>query len=117
MMNVNFNSNTIVFYSECAKKFISISCNYRILGFCINQSYVAVIEDWEHLIKKENLSIYDLNGNFLFNVKPSPKAMYESGFYSSIGFENEDILIALSNDYRFKIDLLRNEFIEEKYIK
>ena len=116
-MKVNFNSNTIVFYSESEKKFISISLTYKILGFCINENYIAVIEDWTHLADKENLHIYDLNGTFLFNVKPSPKALYENGFYSSIGFENENILIAQSDDFRFKINLLTHEFIDEVYTK
>lgn len=116
-MKVNFNSNTVVFYSESENKFISISLNYRILGFCINENYVALIEHWDHLECSENLHIYNLKGNFLFDVKSSPKALYEHGFYSSIGFENENILIAQSGDFRFKINLLTNEFIDEKYTK
>jgi exopolysaccharide biosynthesis protein len=116
-MKVNFNSNTVVFYSESEKKFISISLNYRILGFCINENYVALLQDWNHIESSENLHIYNSKGNFLFNVKPSPKALYENGFYSSIGFESENILIAQSSDFRFKINLLTNEFIDESYTK
>jgi hypothetical protein len=117
MMKVNFNSNTIVFYSDSERKFITIEARYRILGFCINEKYVAVIEDWQYLDDAENLHIYNFKGAFLFSINPSPKALYKNGFYSSIGFESENVLIAQSNDYRFKIDLLKNEFIEELYTK
>jgi len=114
-MKVNFSSNTVVFYSESEKKFIIISLNYRILAFCINDNYVALLEDWNHIDSGRNLHIYNSKGVFLFDVKPSPKALYKNGFYSSIGFESESILIAQSCDFRFKIDLLTNEFIEEIY--
>jgi hypothetical protein len=115
-MIVNFNSNTIVFQSETDGRLISIHQNNRIIAFCINKCYIAVIEDWEHMQIKENLHIYDLKGNFLFNIKKAPKSLYD-GFYTSIGFEKEHVLIAQSSDYRCKINLLSNELIEEVYTK
>jgi hypothetical protein len=117
MMIVNFNSNTIVFQSGFDGEFVAIHQDFRIIAFCININYVAVIEDWQYISGKENLHIYDLSGNFLFNVQSAPRALSDDGFYSSIGFENEHILIAQSNDFRYKINLLSKEFVEEKYTK
>ncbi|NLK91609.1 MAG: hypothetical protein GX273_00535 [Bacteroidales bacterium] len=117
MIKINFNSNTIVFYSEHENKFISISLTYRILAFCINDNFIAVCEDWQQLSTKENLHIYDLKGNFLFNVQTAPRALYGDGFYSSIGFENDNVLIAQSADFRYKFDLVSKKFISEEYTK
>lgn len=117
MMKINYNSNTIVFYSENSGKFISIHRNYRIQAFCINEKYIAVLEDWEYLSINMNLHIYSLEGEFLFSIPKAPKALYDDGFYSSIGFEGDSVLIAQSSDYRYKIDLSINKFIDEKYTK
>ena len=116
-MKVNFKSNTLVFQTDSSENFVIINLTYMILAFCINEKFIAIIEDWEHLSNRENLHIYDLKGNFLFNVKPAPKDINGIGYYSSIGFESSNILILQSNDYRYKFDLLSREFIDEEFTK
>jgi hypothetical protein len=117
MIKVNYNSNSIVLYSETSGSFVYIHQTYRILAFCINERYIAVIEDWQYLSSKKNLHIYDSDGKFLFDIEPAPKSLHDDGYYSSIGFEDEHILIAQSNDFVYKINLQSNEFIEKKFTK
>lgn len=117
MMKVNYNSNTLAFQKSYNESFVSINLTNKIIGFCINEKYIAIIEDWEHLQVSENLYIYDLNGKLLFNVKSAPKALYNDGFYSSIGFKNNHILIAQSNDFRYEIDLENGRFLNSEFTK
>ena len=117
-MNFAFTGHRIVFWDINDKKKIIISTTYRILCFAINNNYIAVCEDWEHLESNQNTSIYDSLGNFLFKLDCAPKSLHENfGYYSSVSFKSETILVAQSFDYRYEIDLRSKKFIKEEFTK
>ena len=112
-----FNGNSIVWKnSENITKHISLE--FKILGFVMGDKYLVLIEDWQYLEGESNLHVYDLEGIFLFNVPSYPKALYkDSGYYSSVGFITDNIIIAQSADYACKYDLESREFISERFTK
>jgi len=117
-MKVNYNENTLVFKPDTDSNYIVISTEWRIISFSINERYVAICEDWQHLESGQNTTIYDLKGTLLFNLESAPKSLYENfGYYSSVSFKSENILVAQSNDYRYEIDLEKKEFIKEEFTK
>ncbi len=116
-MKFNFNSNTIVYKLNESEDFISIHLEHKIISFSMNDYYVVICVDWEHMNESENLYIYNLKGNLIFKIKEAPKSLYGRGYYSSVGFNTEHILLAQSFDFRYEIDLRTGEFISETYTK
>jgi hypothetical protein len=116
-MNLTFTGHRIVLQNHNQDNIIISSTN-KILCFAINEKYIAVCEDWQHLESGQNTTIYDLKGTLLFSLESAPRSLYEKfGYYSMVSFKSENILVAQSNDYRYEIDLEKREFIKEEFTK
>lgn len=116
-MNITFTGYRIVFKDKNNEVFL-ISLKHRIICFSISEKFIAVCEDWKNLESNQNLSIFDIKGTFLFKIDSAPKALYENfGFYSSVSFKTDEIVVIQSTDYRYEYHLEKRMFLNEIYTK